>query len=98
MVKRPTLYLCILFLWIVLTVLLLPYLLTPIETTTGALHVFTIISTLFVLYFWLNGVKDVVYTLYFHIRKPQLPKPRPAPAVFPYPHVELISLAYNDFE
>src|SRR2546425_753954 len=98
MKKRPTLYLLIVFLWIALTILFLPQLLTPVKKTSGTLHVFTIISTLFILYFWLNGIKDVAYTFYFHLRKPQLPKPSPAPVSFPYPYVELIYTTCNDFE
>src|SRR5687768_11660205 len=30
------------------------------------------ISTLFIGYFWLNGMKDLVYTLYYYIRKRKL--------------------------
>lgn len=98
MKKRPTLYLLIICSWLAIVLLFLPDFLAPIKTTTGLLHVFVIISTAFILYFWLNGLKDVVYTFYFHLRKPQLPKPKPAPVIFPYPRVELVYLSCNDFE
>lgn len=35
------------------------------------------ISTMFIAYFWLNGVKDLVYTLYYYMRKDKLTKAPP---------------------
>ncbi len=94
--KRPTLYLVIVLCWFLLLALFYQQLLLPITQTTGALHVFVIISTIFICYFWLNGLKDVVYTLYYYLVKPRLHVPSTTIATFP--KVDLIYPTCNDFD
>src|SRR6266568_1616888 len=67
--KSASLYLLILLCWAILVVGSIPSLFVPVidafsrGTRIGLL---TLISTGFLLYFWLNGMKDVVYTLFYH--------------------------------
>lgn len=58
----------------------------------------TAASALFIAYFWLNGVKDIVYTLYYHLVA------RPRPVVVPVradrsasPRVALLYCTCDDF-
>jgi hypothetical protein len=94
--KKPIVYLIILFLWIILLIIFYPQFAIPLSRTTGALHLLVATSTLFICYFWLNGLKDVVYTLYYYLRKPRLK--RPTAQLGSFPRVELIHLTFNDFE
>src|SRR5579884_2596622 len=67
--KSAFLYLLILLCWYILAVVSIPSLFVPvIDAFNRGIKVgfLTLISTLFLLYFWLNGVKDVVYTLFYH--------------------------------
>jgi len=96
--KKPTLYYFILSSWIILLILFYPQFVDPINRTFGSLRVFVVVSTLFVLYFWLNGLKDVIYTLYYHIFKPKLKLPPIVYDISDEPFVELIYLTCNDFD
>jgi cellulose synthase/poly-beta-1,6-N-acetylglucosamine synthase-like glycosyltransferase len=62
-----------------------------------AVATLAVASTLFIAYFWLNGVKDLVYTLYFHFavagHQPVVP-PRGDGSE---PHVLLLYTTCNDF-
>nr|WP_277349757.1 glycosyltransferase family 2 protein [Planosporangium thailandense] len=58
----------------------------------------TAASGLFIAYFWLNGVKDIVYTLYYHLiyRRRTADVPRRGAAADP-PRVVLVYCTCNDF-
>lgn len=60
-------------------------------------------STLFIMYFWLNGTKDVIYTLYYRLCRKRLQR-LPARAAWPRrfgtamrPRVVMVYCTYNDF-
>lgn len=69
--KKSTIYTIIILVWIILLGLFARSLVSPIiggfekNIITGVVMIF---STLFVAYFWLNGLKDIVYTLFFYLR------------------------------
>ncbi|MEU7902360.1 glycosyltransferase family 2 protein [Actinoplanes sp. NPDC049118] len=100
MTKSPRLYLVILALWSVLLALLLEAAFTQIGAAARAgwpIVTLVVASTVFIAYFWLNGMKDVVYTLYYHLissrRAPEVPR-RAATAE---PRVVLVYCTCNDF-
>ncbi|HEY5695559.1 MAG TPA: hypothetical protein VIQ80_01880, partial [Candidatus Saccharimonadales bacterium] len=70
MKKSPRLYLIIIAAWLALTVVAAVPLLNVI---TGAhkdgwlVTALVGISTAFIIYFWLNGIKDIIYTLYYYL-------------------------------
>jgi cellulose synthase/poly-beta-1,6-N-acetylglucosamine synthase-like glycosyltransferase len=60
-------------------------------------------SSLFIAYFWLNGAKDIVYTLYYYVSRKKLSR-LPARAAWPRrfgvearPRVVMVYCTYNDF-
>src|SRR6185503_13638510 len=57
-----------------------------------------VMSALFICYFWLNGMKDVVYTLRYHLVDRRRPALVPARATTHSPRVVLVYCTYNDFE
>jgi len=58
----------------------------------------TIASALFITYFWLNGTKDIVYTLYYHLVQRPRPAEVPKRAVTgPDPKVVLVYCTCDDF-
>jgi cellulose synthase/poly-beta-1,6-N-acetylglucosamine synthase-like glycosyltransferase len=99
--KSSFLYLLILLCWAILVVCSIPSLFVPvIDAFNRGIKVglLTLISTLFLLYFWLNGVKDIVYTLFYHgylkRHKTLIPHSGPRPV---YPLVYLVYCTCNDF-
>ncbi len=75
MKKSPRLYVLIVFLWIALLAATLTPLLTEItksEKYGWGVAALVTASTLFIGYFWLNGTKDLAYTLYYHLRRKNL--------------------------
>ena len=106
MKKLPGLYVCIIAAWLCL-------LSTAVVPLLGAAHraeqhnlligLLVIASTLFIAYFWLNGTKDIIYTLYYHLFRSKLTQ-LPAKAAWPRrygvqarPEVVLVYCTYNDF-
>lgn len=98
--KSPTLYWVIVALWL----LLIGAAITSVDGTivdgmvksplVGALY---IINILFIAYFWLNGVKDVLYTFwYYRVMKRQAIVP-PHTRQSRRPHVVLVYCTRNDF-
>jgi cellulose synthase/poly-beta-1,6-N-acetylglucosamine synthase-like glycosyltransferase len=78
--KSSRLYLLILGIWAALiAITFLPLLVEVQRSDDYGLGVFglVLLSTLFICYFWLNGTKDVVYTLYYYIFKKSLIKTPP---------------------
>jgi cellulose synthase/poly-beta-1,6-N-acetylglucosamine synthase-like glycosyltransferase len=75
MKKSPLLYFLVIFLWVGLIAATLAPLLAEIKHSeqfgwgTAAL---VTMSTLFIGYFWLNGTKDLTYTLYYYFRRKKL--------------------------
>jgi cellulose synthase/poly-beta-1,6-N-acetylglucosamine synthase-like glycosyltransferase len=99
--KSPRVYLIILAVWAVLFAFLLP---TSYGQAVRAAHagvpvvVLVITSAVFIAYFWLNGTKDIVYTLYYHLvaarRTGAVPR---RVADGPPPKVVLVYCTCNDF-
>jgi len=80
MKKTPLLYCIAIFLWLGLLVGTLTPLLFAVhqsESRGWLTLALVVISTLFIAYFWLNGVKDVVYTFYYYLRKSKLTRVPP---------------------
>lgn len=86
MQKSPILYICLLSIWTILTVILWYFFINSfidipffagIKVTTG-LRVFTTIilvaNAIFITYFWLNGVKDFLYVIWYYSFKHKLIK------------------------
>jgi cellulose synthase/poly-beta-1,6-N-acetylglucosamine synthase-like glycosyltransferase len=103
--KSPTLYCVILTVWLLLLATTAPALLSAV---TSALHhslvdgLLVVISTLFIAYFWLNGTKDLVYTLYYHLLHSAADLPHKAEWPRRYgvqnrPKVVMVYCTYNDF-
>jgi cellulose synthase/poly-beta-1,6-N-acetylglucosamine synthase-like glycosyltransferase len=75
MKKSPLLYFLVIFLWIGLIAATLTPLLTEIKNSEqhGWLVASLVTaSTLFIGYFWLNGTKDLAYTVYYYLRRRKL--------------------------
>jgi cellulose synthase/poly-beta-1,6-N-acetylglucosamine synthase-like glycosyltransferase len=99
--KSPRLYLLILTIWIAVLIPAVPAMAHVVSTATRThwyLGALTIASALFITYFWLNGTKDIVYTLYYHLVQ------RPRPVEVPRrrtggdrPKVALVYCTCNDF-
>src|SRR5690348_1928786 len=99
--KSPRVYLLILSVWIAVLIPALPamaHVVSAAIRTHWYLGALTIASALFVTYFWLNGTKDIVYTLYFHLV--QRPRPHEVPrraATGAAPKVVLLYCTCDDF-
>ncbi|GLY06589.1 glycosyltransferase family 2 protein [Actinoplanes sp. NBRC 101535] len=91
MTKSPRVYLIILAVWLAILAPAVPAMAHVVASATQTawyLGALTLASALFVTYFWLNGTKDIVYTLYFHLvqrphlihvpRRPDGPEPKVA--------------------
>lgn len=79
MKKSALLYVFIIACWLALTASAFMPLVEAVRATEGRAWIVTalvIMSSAFIIYFWLNGVKDVVYTVYYFVlrRRFKLPK------------------------
>jgi cellulose synthase/poly-beta-1,6-N-acetylglucosamine synthase-like glycosyltransferase len=98
--KSPRVYLLILSLWAVLLALL-------VGTVAGQVHaardagwpfrVLIVASSAFIGYFWLNGMKDIVYTLWYHLVSARRPVRVPRRGGTDQPRVSLVYCTCNDF-
>jgi cellulose synthase/poly-beta-1,6-N-acetylglucosamine synthase-like glycosyltransferase len=100
-VKSPRVYLVILASWAVVLGLALPAMAGQVAAATRAGWYITVpvaASVLFIAYFWLNGVKDIVYTLSYHLwdRRAVGSVPRRARSGRS-PRVVLVYCTCNDF-
>jgi cellulose synthase/poly-beta-1,6-N-acetylglucosamine synthase-like glycosyltransferase len=99
--KSPRVYLLILSIWLAVLVPAVPAMAHVVSTaaqTHWYLGALTIASALFITYFWLNGTKDIVYTLYFHLV--QRPRPVQVPervAGGARPKIALLYCTCDDF-
>lgn len=100
MTKSPRLYLTILGVWSILLAALLETSFDQISAATRAgwpIVALVVASTAFIAYFWLNGTKDVAYTLYYHLVSARRQRPVPRRAVITEPRVLLVYCTCNDF-
>ncbi|MEU8230930.1 glycosyltransferase family 2 protein [Actinoplanes sp. NPDC048967] len=100
MTKSPRLYLIILGGWSVLLAALLETSLDQLDAAGRAgwpIVTLVVASTVFIAYFWLNGTKDVVYTLYYHLVSARRSRPVPHRASAAQPRVVLVYCTCNDF-
>lgn len=95
MTKSPRVYLLILLFWLATLVPAIPAMVNVVSAASRTgwyLGVLTTASALFITYFWLNGVKDIVYTLYFHLV--QRPRPKVVPVRSDRGHEPRVALLY----
>lgn len=102
MAKSPRVYLIILSIWLAILIPAVPAMAHVVSAAARAhwyLGALTVASALFVTYFWLNGTKDIVYTLYYHLVQ------RPRPVDIPgrdragaAPKVVLLYCTCDDFD
>lgn len=72
MKKSPLLYILTIAVWLSLLAATFTPLLVAVarsEAHGWLVAALVTVSTLFIAYFWLNGIKDVVYTLYYYARR-----------------------------
>lgn len=72
MKKSALLYVCIIVCWLALAAFAVDPMMRAIsqaENHGGLVFVLVALSTAFIVYFWLNGVKDLVYTAYYFVLK-----------------------------
>lgn len=106
MKKTARFYMLIILVWLGLVAITLVPLIATIHhaerrsTDTAAL---VAAGTLFIGYFWLNGTKDIVYTLYYYVMRKKLRRV-PYPNLWPringtasQPRVVMVYCTYNDF-
>ncbi len=99
--KKNNLYLYILLSWVLLVFLSEPFLLPPLiplQHKSTFIFLIGILNTLFILYFWLNGMKDVVYTCFYWLKKDSLLPTVTARTLIAQPLVYLIYTTCNDFD
>jgi cellulose synthase/poly-beta-1,6-N-acetylglucosamine synthase-like glycosyltransferase len=99
--KSPRVYLLVLVCWLAIMVAAAPAMIGQIQTAAHAawyITAATVLSALFIAYFWLNGVKDIVYTLHYHLvdRHLRIAVPRRANSA-DLPRVVLVYCTCNDF-
>jgi cellulose synthase/poly-beta-1,6-N-acetylglucosamine synthase-like glycosyltransferase len=98
--KSPRVYLLIIAVWGALFALLVPVAHHQVVRATHAgWHIATlaVASTVFIAYFWLNGTKDIVYTLYYHLVSARRGRPIPRRLDTAAPRVVLVYCTCNDF-
>jgi cellulose synthase/poly-beta-1,6-N-acetylglucosamine synthase-like glycosyltransferase len=96
--KSSRLYKYILAVWVVLVAVSLPAVVGQLEIAFSKSSVFgalLVISSLFVFYFWLNGVKDLVYTFYYYLSRKGLPIP--AYTLGRIPKIVMVYATCDDF-
>lgn len=79
MKKSASLYLIIIASWLgLIAVTLIPFILAVRSSESrGPLVVsLVVVSTVFIMYFWLNGMKDLVYTFHYFIRRKRFSLPQ----------------------
>lgn len=98
--KSPLVYLIVLGVWAALLAALVPtsYVQAVHAADAGpAVVALVVASALFIAYFWLNGTKDIVYTLYYHLVAARRPSAVPRRPDGPQPRVVLVYCTCNDF-
>jgi cellulose synthase/poly-beta-1,6-N-acetylglucosamine synthase-like glycosyltransferase len=98
--KRCRIYVIIVLAWLALLTLFFNELLAPLYRAflQSPFTFYTVLaSTLFIAYFWLNGLKDVIYTAYFYIYHSHRLGTSTASTQPQTPLVELIYCTHNDF-
>jgi hypothetical protein len=81
-VKSGKVYWVILCCWTALLGLAAPALTAEVHraSDSGAVTLALVVAcTVFIAWFWLNGMKDLVYTGFFHTRRQIVPRPAAAP-------------------
>jgi cellulose synthase/poly-beta-1,6-N-acetylglucosamine synthase-like glycosyltransferase len=102
--KSPALYIAILSLWAALMAMLwvsvTPLIQDALDHSRWVGYT-VIVTMLFIAYFWLNGIKDIAYTAYYHAYYRRSFNPPEAGAwrkLYPQePRVLLLYCTYNDF-
>ncbi len=98
--KSSIVYHLILVAWAALLVAAPPaFVETVVEASTysAVLTVLVAASAVFIAYFWLNGIKDLVYTLFYHLRLKRSAIVVPARSTIDQPRVIMVYCTYNDF-
>ena len=107
MKKSARLYWCLMLVWLALCAAFIPTFLDEFNyiEATGLQKILVtallIQNGIFILYFWLNGAKDVVYVIYYYTHKNKLHQNMTVPesvASLPNARVALVYCTCNDFE
>lgn len=65
--KSQKLYKIIIFIWVTLCILSIPLLIQPfLNSPNWFVTILITLSSLFLVYFWLNGIKDIIYPFWFY--------------------------------
>lgn len=106
MQKSPRLYFIILVIWFGLVAATFLPLLAEVQRADHygwGVFALVLFSTLFICYFWLNGTKDIVYTVYYYLNRRRLTQLPPdnfwatTRGQNNEPHVLLVYCTCNDF-
>jgi len=66
-IKNQILYKIIIFIWVSLSVLSIPLLIQPfLNSPNWFITTLITLSSMFLIYFWLNGIKDIIYPFWFY--------------------------------
>lgn len=103
--KSNGLYRIVLSVWFVLILLSIPtFYHTVLKAHQSGIFIDMLVSAsiLFIMYFWLNGTKDLIYTLYFYLKcrkNYRIPIRNLWPKMHGYsqPKIVMVYCTYNDF-
>lgn len=98
--RSPVLYYAILGFWALLLIAATPPMYATVVTGMQAsllIGGLAAMSAAFIAYFWLNGVKDLVYTLCYHLVTKHRMTPVPVRVDPEQPKVVMVYCTYNDF-
>jgi cellulose synthase/poly-beta-1,6-N-acetylglucosamine synthase-like glycosyltransferase len=98
--KSPTVYVLILASWAAVLGLAAPAMIEAAAFAARAgllIGILAVASSVFIAYFWLNGMKDLVYTGYYHLRMKAERSPVPVRSRDLEPRVVMVYCTYNDF-
>lgn len=105
MKKSVSLYIFIILSWLGLIAATALPLIDTVKNSQeygGLIATLVILSTLFIMYFWLNGMKDLVYTIYYYVQRKRFNIPadgewRVKHGNNPIKKVIAVYCTYNDF-
>ena len=101
MQKKKSLYIVMLFCWICLVAAFVPAFLNEYHFSNNAfINALLTLNGIFIMYFWLNGTKDVTYVLWYYLNRKKLmaySKKVANVETLKNKHVTLVYCTCNDF-
>ncbi|WP_253254061.1 glycosyltransferase [Gardnerella vaginalis] len=104
MLKKASLYVTILITWLLLFLIFTPFAIREYVfsgTRNTTLDILIALNAIFIIYFWLNGTKDIIYVLWFYLHKKSITQYVQKVSCMPIPANKRIVMLYctcNDFE